>query len=162
MLSVLTLQYQIFSEFPYIWGKICFLFISTDSIKLFKTKQFIQMGSRAMLYMRKGFLNPHIWGNAQIFNHIWGGRQSYMTLHPIPSEQRLNMVLDLQSLFGLLWTSVLIGWDLATPPLNPHLSLYTRALLVSQDRKHLFVTPCFWISLYKRIIFCSFLSMTSP
>ncbi len=23
---------------------------------------------------------PNIWGNAQIFHHIWGGRQSYMTL----------------------------------------------------------------------------------
>jgi hypothetical protein len=30
--------------------------------------------------MRKGFLN------AQIFNHIWGGRQPYMTLQPIPFE----------------------------------------------------------------------------
>jgi hypothetical protein len=29
---------------------------------------------------------PNKWGNAQIFNHIWGGRNSYMTLHLIPSE----------------------------------------------------------------------------
>jgi hypothetical protein len=28
------------------------------------------------------------------------------------------------------------------PPLPPHLGSYTRALLVIQDRRHLFVTPC--------------------
>ncbi len=40
--------------------------------------------------------------------------------------------------------AVLIGWSPATPPpLTPHLGAYTRALLVSQDRRHLFVTPCF-------------------
>ncbi len=36
-------------------------------------------------------------------------------------------------------TAVLIGWDPAIPP-SPHLGTYTRALLVSQDRWHLFVT----------------------
>ncbi len=54
----------------------------------------------------------------------------------------LNMELDLQSLFGLLCTAVLIGWDPATPPLLPHLGSYTRALLAGKDRRHLFVTPC--------------------
>jgi hypothetical protein len=29
---------------------------------------------------------PNLWGNAQIFNHRWGGRSSYMTLQLIPSE----------------------------------------------------------------------------
>ncbi len=50
------------------------------------------------------------------------------------------MELDLQSLFGLHVHSctVLIGWN--PPP--PQLGSYTRALLVSQDRRHLFVTPC--------------------
>jgi hypothetical protein len=45
---------------------------------------------------------------------------------------RLNMKLDLQSLFGLLCTAVLID---GTPqlPLSPDLCLYTKALLVSQD-----------------------------
>jgi hypothetical protein len=50
------------------------------------------------------------------------------------------MVLYLKSLFGLLCTAVLIAWDPATPP-PPHLGSYTRPLLVSQDRRHLFVTP---------------------
>ncbi len=29
---------------------------------------------------------PNIWGNAEIFNHIWGGCLSYMTLLSIPYE----------------------------------------------------------------------------
>ncbi len=44
-------------------------------------------------------------------------------------------------LFGLLCTAVLIGWDPATP-LCP--SFW--ALLVSQDRRHHFVTPWKWAS----------------
>jgi hypothetical protein len=54
------------------------------------------------------------------------------------------MELDLQSLFGLLCTAVLIRWDFTgTAPPPPHLGsyMYTRALLVSQARRHLFVTP---------------------
>ncbi len=33
------------------------------------------------------------------------------------------------------------------PPIPPHWDSYTRALLVSKDRRHLFVTP--WVSTYK-------------
>jgi hypothetical protein len=36
---------------------------------------------------------------------------------------------------------ILIGWDPAPPP-PPHLGSYTRALLVSPDWRHLFVSPC--------------------
>ncbi len=47
---------------------------------------------------------------------------------------RLNKEVDLQSLFGLLCTAVLIVWDPPeTPPLPPHLGSHTRALLVSQE-----------------------------
>ncbi len=53
---------------------------------------------------------------------------------------RLNIELDLRSLFGLLCKAVLIGWDPATSPIPPHLGSHTRALLVSQDRRHLFAT----------------------
>jgi hypothetical protein len=56
-------------------------------------------------------------------------------------NHRFNMELDLQSLFGLH----LYLYSLAESPqlpLPPHLGSYTRALLVSQDRRHLFVTPC--------------------
>ncbi len=63
----------------------------------------------------------------------------YVMLAPLSQP---HMELDIHSLFGLLCTAVLIGWDSATTPLPPHLGSYTRALLVSQDRRHLFVTPC--------------------
>ncbi len=54
---------------------------------------------------------------------------------------RLNMERDLQSLFGLLCTAVLIGWDPATPP-SPRIWAHIRGrYLGSQDRRHLFVTP---------------------
>ena len=64
------------------------------------------------------------------------------TINPPPLNLNLNLELDLQSLFGLLCTYVLIGWERATlfPP--PHLGSLTRALLVSQFRRHLFVTSC--------------------
>ncbi len=56
---------------------------------------------------------------------------------------RGNMELAPQSLFGLLCTALLIGWNpqFLPCPLPPHLGSYTWALLVSQDRRHLFVTP---------------------
>jgi hypothetical protein len=38
--------------------------------------------------------------------------------------------------------TVLSGWDPATPPCPPIWTRITRALLVSKDRRHLFVTPC--------------------
>ncbi len=38
-------------------------------------------------------------------------------------------------------TAVLIGWDPRNSPLPPHLGSYARALLVSQNRRHLFVNP---------------------
>jgi hypothetical protein len=57
-------------------------------------------------------------------------------------------------ILGSMCTALLIGWDPATalPPIPPHLGSYTRALLVSQDRQYLFMTPCtdlinFWTSL---------------
>jgi hypothetical protein len=50
------------------------------------------------------------------------------------------MELDLQSLLGLLCTAVLLGRDPRNSPFPPHLCSYMRALLVSQDRRHLFVT----------------------
>jgi len=56
---------------------------------------------------------------------------------------RLNMQVDFQSLFGLHvpWCAQL--YSLAEIPQSPppHLGSYTMALLVSQDRRHLFVTP---------------------
>jgi hypothetical protein len=57
---------------------------------------------------------------------------------------RLNMELDLEVYLGSMCTDVLIGCDPTTlpPPSRIILGSYTRALLVSYDRRHLFVTPC--------------------
>jgi hypothetical protein len=60
---------------------------------------------------------------------------------------RLNFKLDLQSLFGLLCVQLYSLAEAPQPnhspsPNPPHLGFYTMALLVSQDRRHLFVTPC--------------------
>ncbi len=63
---------------------------------------------------------------------------------PMGFLHRLKMELDLQSLFRLLCTAVLIGWDPATLPPPPRIWAHRQgALLVSQDRQHLFVTPWF-------------------
>ncbi len=61
---------------------------------------------------------------------------------------RLNIELESQSLFGLhacaqLYSLAEIPQPLPPPP-HPHLGSYTRALLLSQDRWHLFVTT--WLN----------------
>jgi hypothetical protein len=53
------------------------------------------------------------------------------------TEHRLNMELDLQSLFGL---HVLSCTHWLRPP-SHILAFIQRALLVSQDGRHVFVTP---------------------
>jgi hypothetical protein len=53
----------------------------------------------------------------------------------------LNMELDLHSLFELHVHSCTHWLRPRNSPLPPHLGSYTRALLVSQDRRRLFVTP---------------------
>jgi hypothetical protein len=61
-------------------------------------------------------------------------------------KHRLNMEVDLQSLFGLHVHS-------CTHWLRPrNLGSYTRALLVSQDRRHLFVTPWNEKRVFKKFI----------
>jgi hypothetical protein len=70
----------------------------------------------------------------------------YEKIEKIP--QKIFKKKDLQNLFGLLCTAVLIGWDPQLPPSRPHLGSYTSALLVGQDRRHLFVSP--WLELTKR------------
>ncbi len=62
---------------------------------------------------------------------------------------RLNMEVDLQSLFGLHVTWWAQLFSLAeTPQLPPSPRIWTRktrALLVSKDRRHLFLTPCSYL-----------------
>ncbi len=54
-----------------------------------------------------------------------------------------HMELDLQSIFGLHMHNC-THWlrPRNPPPLPPHLDSSSRALLVNQDRRHLFATPC--------------------
>jgi hypothetical protein len=61
------------------------------------------------------------------------GRRRFVS---ICCTHRLNMDLDLQSLFVHSCTH----WLRTSNPLPSHLGSYTRALLVSQDKRHLFVT----------------------
>jgi hypothetical protein len=62
------------------------------------------------------------------------------------------MELDLQSLFGLRLPST--HWLRPRNPLPhlPDLGSHTRSLLVSQDRRHLFVTP--WSNLIWESVKC--------
>jgi hypothetical protein len=58
----------------------------------------------------------------------------------------MELLVDLKSLFGLHVHSCTHGLRTRNPPppptIPPHLGSYTRALLVSQDSRQLFVTPC--------------------
>jgi hypothetical protein len=62
-------------------------------------------------------------------------------ISPMHLKHRLNMVLDLQSLFGLHAHSYTHWLRCRNPPPPSHLGSNTRTLLVSQERRHLFVTP---------------------
>jgi hypothetical protein len=63
--------------------------------------------------------------------------------------------IGLPSYSNNLSTAVLIGWDPATTPLPPRLGSYTRALLVSQDWRHLYVTP--WLPARPEPVFVNLL-----
>ncbi len=83
---------------------------------------------------------------------MWYSTVGLYVLCGYGKRPRLNTELDFQSLFGLLCTAVLIGWDPATPLLLSHLGSYTRTLLVvSHDRRHFCVTPNVLRSIYKWI-----------
>ncbi len=79
-------------------------------------------------------------------NHGHGGLRALGEETGGSKNHRLNMELDLQSLLGFMSRDVYScthwlrpGWDHPRPPAFG--LVYTRALLVSQDRRHLFVTP---------------------
>ncbi len=68
---------------------------------------------------------------------------TYVTVHMVHALKYFE--LDLQSLFGLHVHSC-THWERPHNPPPPHMGSYTRALLVSQDRRHLFVIPRFQVS----------------
>jgi hypothetical protein len=59
----------------------------------------------------------------------------------VTPPHRLTMELDLQSYLGSCVKLYSLAETPQLPP-PPHLGSNTRALLVSQDRRHLFITPC--------------------
>jgi hypothetical protein len=60
-----------------------------------------------------------------------------------PAKVKYGATVDLQSLFEVcVYVQLYSLAETPQPqPLPPHLVSYTRALLVSQDRRHLFMTP---------------------
>ncbi len=76
------------------------------------------------------YFRPALWTTAPI---------TFSLVSSPPPHPPSLCELDLQSLFGFLCKTALIGRGPSSPP--PHLGSYTRALFVSQDRRHLCVTP---------------------
>ncbi len=75
------------------------------------------------------------WPPLSYYSYEWSTTISNLSHH------RLNMELDLQSLFGLHVHSCAHWLGPRIPP-PPAFGLIYEALLVSQDRRHFFVTPC--------------------
>jgi hypothetical protein len=89
------------------------------------------------------FSLTHSYGPTQLLTHApasisWDIKRATM----VAVQYIKNMELDLQSLFELLCTGVLIGWDPATPTPSPRIWARIRGrLLDRQDGWHPFVTP---------------------
>ncbi len=119
------------------------------SLKQFRDNEaWIQLGQESPFMNKKGLRKADLLAYA-LCVLLYTLTCSCMYIIGFHYEHMLNMELDLQSLFRLhdTWCAqhsctVLIGWDpTPQPPINPHLGSYTRALLVSQDWRHLLVTP---------------------
>ncbi len=74
-----------------------------------------------------------------IFRSFLRLSQGHILPNFLNGDHRLNMKADLQSLFGLHVTWCAQLYSLAE---TPHWDPYTRAVLVSKDWRHLFVTLC--------------------
>ncbi len=95
----------------------CFCHMVNASISL-------RMRTRALHQQRTGtcitrsYLSIILWLKSCVYAFFHRSKcAGYRTIHS------LNMELDLQSLFGLLCTAILIGWDPAVPPLLPAFGL---------------------------------------
>jgi hypothetical protein len=85
--------------------------------QIFLIDKKIQSGAVAMSYMRKGFL-IYLWGNAQIFPHIRGGRWSYMTLQLLHSEFPYTVLYMRKIWFSFSSVRGSDFWHIYTVPLN--------------------------------------------
>ncbi len=105
----------------------------------------VEIGTEAAQFLFWEYINPNF------FAVLPRKEKNVLYRHDEPNEptkgrtHRLNMEVDNQSLFGLhvTWCAHLYSLAETTQllPLSPHLARITRALLVSKDRRHLFVTP---------------------
>jgi hypothetical protein len=106
---------------------------------------------RVPLFSHSRNATPQPWRNLEnnalsslhelLRNCLVGGGEGQQ---PLPLHYWLNMEVDIHSLFGLHVTGCAHLYSLAEnrQPPPPHWDSYTRALLVSKDRRHLFVTFC--------------------
>jgi hypothetical protein len=88
------------------------------------------------------FIIVHSWAMGILLFHLFG------EVEVTHGDHRLNMKLVLQSLLGLHVHSCIISWVETPKTPSSAFGSYTRALLVSQDGRHLFVTPWKWPSRY--------------
>ncbi len=111
--------------------------------------------AESSLNQRTSLTESLAWGGGA----VWQGSSAAPPTTPhtsssVPAHQRLNMEVDLQSLFGIhvTWCAQLYSLAEAPqpPPIPPLWDSYTRALLVSKNRRHLFVTPCCTRSKHKK------------
>ncbi len=120
------------SDLPYIWWKLYFLFYQcacqygglNQREKVWKIRISLRTdfvlkpcgGSCTIIYhadgctLSRGGIVSH-----SVYVYLINLRSCHLRL-TLGRAYRWNMELDLQSLFGLLGTAVLIGWDPAPPP----------------------------------------------
>ncbi len=79
-------------------------------------------------------------GMQTYLNSVWDPGSNRENPQKKGRKHRLNMEKDLKSLFGPHVHSCTHLLRPRNPPPLPHLGSYTRVLLFSQDRRHLFVT----------------------
>jgi hypothetical protein len=93
-----------------------------------------------------------LWAQVNCFEHSLNGLShlkdfvkyppKIFTAYFLPSRHRLNMELDLLNLFGL---------GPRNPPPTPEFGLIYEVVIVSQDRRHLYVNPCFALMVFKNL-----------
>ncbi len=107
--------------------------VTSTIVNRIPNRQFL----RSVIYMRLS--NIRFWFKIQLPSNMTYLADPKTLLYGV--HHRLNMELDLKSLFGLHVLSCTHWLRPRNSPLyTPHLGSYTRDL-VSQDGRHLFVTP---------------------
>ncbi len=98
-------------------------YTDNKSNQIFSIYKEIQSGSSCKVIYEEGL--PNIWGNAQIFPHIWGGRYSYMTLQLLHFEfpyiwGKFYFLLSVLPRLTDLQHAVIVVWTTLTVTSTPH------------------------------------------